>query len=120
PDGKPQLPRLTHNALVRTAPHEKGPLSSIVNTSRGGGYAPMVVVDDIGHPDAQPVESLATPPTPVPLSCDLPSFVGAQIVQVAQMIAELGRKCSDPGLDAFEAFFLVTNLKRQCREILSF
>ena len=43
---------MSHNALVRYAPQEKGKMSSIVNTSAGGGYAPFVITDDTNSPEA--------------------------------------------------------------------
>jgi uncharacterized circularly permuted ATP-grasp superfamily protein len=114
------LPRLTHNGLIRTAPVEKGALSSIVNTSKGGGYAPMVVVDDINHPAAVRVEDLVVKRQPAPAASDLPHFVGGQLVQVAQVVAELREQLKRGEAEAFDAYNLCTALKKQCREILSF
>ncbi len=54
--GEDALPKLTHNALVRYAPQERGKMSSIVNTSAGGGYAPFVIVDDTDDSEAKTPE----------------------------------------------------------------
>ncbi len=114
------LPRLTHNALIRTAPYEKGPMSSTVNTSKGGGYAPMVVVDDIGHPDAISAEKLLEANQPIDPSADLPSFVGAQLIQISEMVTQLREGLSRRSGEAYRVFSEVQDLKRQCREVLSF
>lgn len=116
-----KTPRLTHNALIRMAPHEKGPLSSIVNTSMGGGYAPMVVADDTNHPDAVTIDKLVAPRLPAPLPCDLPTFVGAQLVQVAQLASSAKNLMREGDkADVYQTYLLISNLKKQCREILSY
>ncbi len=114
------LPKLTHNALVRTAPQEKGPMSSIVNTSKGGGYSPMLVVDDIGHPQAVDVKTLITKREPRKLQCDLPLFAGAQLIQAARIAAHLRNSLSTGAVDTYELYALSKQLKKQCREILSY
>ncbi len=118
---KADLPRLTHNGLIRTAPYEKGPLSSIVNTSKGGGYAPLVIIDDTKSANAVSVSQLANRHSPAEHSSDLPAFVGAQLVQVAQLVGGLRARLKEsPSLEAYEAYLLCVSLKKQCREILSF
>jgi uncharacterized circularly permuted ATP-grasp superfamily protein len=124
-EGTRILPRLTHNGLIRTAPVEKGAMSSIVNTSKGGGYAPMVVVDDIGHPGAVGVEALTAKRNPAPATSDLPHFVGGQLVQIAHIVAELreqlrGSSANNPDVEVLDIYSLCLSLKKQCREILSF
>jgi uncharacterized circularly permuted ATP-grasp superfamily protein len=117
------LPRLTHNGLIRTAPVEKGSLSSIVNTSKGGGYAPMVVVDDIGHPGSVAIEALTLKRVPAPATSDMPHFVGGQLVQIAHIVGQLReilRAGSRAPVESLEAHTLCSNLKKQCREVLSF
>jgi len=116
-----RLPRVTHNALIRTAPVERGPLSSIVNTSKGGGYAPMVVVDDIGMPDSIPASSLVDHRGPASYPCDLPSFVGAQIAHVAEMVDALRETFrSGASAEAYRTYLLCLGIRKQCREVLSF
>ncbi len=115
-----RLPKLTSNALVRTAPVEKGPLSSIVNTSKGGGYAPMVVTDDIGHPESIPAVQAAHPQRQrLPLNA-LPAFAAAQLVQIAQLSNEITRMLATGEPGAYPLFLMATSLKAQCREVLSF
>ncbi len=114
------LPKLTHNALIRTAPYEKGPMSSTVNTSKGGGYAPMVVVDDIGHPDSIPAEKLLSAQKSLEMHSDLPSFVGAQLIQISEMVSQLREQLSTRTGEAYQTFSAVQDIKRQCREVLSF
>lgn len=118
--GNDMLPRLTHNALVRYAPKEKGPMSSIVNTSKGGGYAPFVVVDDLGDPSAIPARELATPHEPAPFQCALPAFVGAQLVQVANIIHELRKLVRQQNPETHRVSGYLYSLKLQVREITSF
>jgi len=115
-----ERPKLTHNALVRYAPEEKGPMSSIVNTSKGGGYAPFVVVDDVGLPQALPATDLAKPLEPAQYSSDLPIFVAAQFDQVARFVARIRFVLQQEEPSAFEISGLVYGLKDQCREIASF
>ncbi|MCM2277858.1 MAG: hypothetical protein NDJ89_07250 [Oligoflexia bacterium] len=121
--GGDQLPRLTHNGLARLAPAEKGPLSSIVNTSRGGGYAPMAIVDDLNSPEARPAQELYGAAKDCPSAAyrgDLPCFVGGQITQIAQMISYLEEKLRAKSLTAQELEDVLIQLKSQCREVLSF
>jgi hypothetical protein len=118
--GNHTLPKLTHNALVRYAPKEKGPMSSIVNTSKGGGYAPFVVVDDTNHPDAISGRELAEPEEPVALQTSLPAFVGAQIVQVANVVHELRKLVRDQEAELYRVSGYLYALKLQVREVASF
>lgn len=118
--GHETLPKLTHNALVRFAPQEKGPMSSIVNTSKGGGYAPFVVVDDMDSSESISALELAQPKEPVPFSCELPAFVGAQLVQVSLMIQELRGLFHQESVDAYQVSGLLYALKLQLREITSY
>ena len=123
------LPRMTHNALVRYAPKEKGPMSSIVNTSKGGGYAPFVVVDDLNSENAVSAVEAATPREPVPFQSSLPTFVGAQMVQVANIVHELRKlvrqsvassSTAVPPTDLYRVSGYLYSLKLQVREIASF
>jgi uncharacterized circularly permuted ATP-grasp superfamily protein len=114
------LPRLTHNGLIRTAPVEKGALSSIVNTSKGGGYAPMVVIDDINHPGSINVDELIAKREPAPATSDLPHFVGGQLVQISYIVNDLRTQLKSGTVEAFDIYSLCMSLKRQCREVLSF
>jgi len=118
--GNETLPQLTHNALVRYAPKEKGPMSSIVNTSKGGGYAPFVVVDDLGCESSVTGRQLAEPKEPAPLQTALPAFVGAQLVQVANIVHELKRLVRDQDAELFRVSGYLYSLKIQVREIASF
>ncbi len=118
--GNETLPKLTHNALVRYAPKEKGPMSSIVNTSKGGGYAPFVVVDDINHPDAVSAREASAAREPAPLQSALPAFVGAQLVQVANMVHELRKLVRDSEAEQYRISGYLYALKLQVREINSF
>ncbi len=115
------LPRLTHNALVRYAPKERGPMSSIVNTSKGGGYAPFVVVDDLDSPNSVFAEELAQPKEPIPFQTALPAFVGAQLVQVANIVHELRRMVrSTESVEFYRLSGFLYSLKLQVREIASY
>ena len=118
--GNETLPRLTHNALVRYAPKEKGPMSSIVNTSMGGGYAPFVVTDDLGLKDSISARELAMPKEPSHYKAEMPTFVGAQMVQVANIIDELRGMVRNPHAELHRAHQLLLSLKTQVREIASF
>jgi uncharacterized circularly permuted ATP-grasp superfamily protein len=118
--GNDTLPKLTHNALVRYAPKEKGPMSSIVNTSKGGGYAPFVVVDDLGLENSITGRELAQPLEPAPLQTSLPAFVGAQLVQVANIVHELKRLVRDEDAELFRVSGYLYSLKIQVREVASF
>jgi len=118
--GEGALPKISHNALVRTAPTEKGKMSSIVNTSKGGGYAPFVVIDDVNDPRSVTINEMLKPIALKGLSCDLPTFVAAQIIQVARMSSVLRAKLTQKDCDAISTYLLIDNLKEQCREIISF
>ncbi len=118
--GNNTLPKMTHNALVRYAPKEKGPMSSIVNTSKGGGYAPFVVVDDTNSPLAVHPRVAAVCQEPAPLQAALPAFVGAQLVQVANIVHELRKLVRDPKSDLYRVSGYIYALKIQVREINSF
>jgi uncharacterized circularly permuted ATP-grasp superfamily protein len=118
--GNHALPQLTHNALVRFAPHEKGPMSSIVNTSKGGGYAPFVVVDDTHSFESVSPTELAKPVTPVPFQSDLPSLAAAQLVQVARILQKMRHVLSSEKPNSYHLNDLALGLKNQCREIVSF
>lgn len=118
--GAKALPKMTHNALVRYAPQERGPMSSIVNTSKGGGYAPFVVVDDIGLSDSVEAKDLVRSRYPVPLMTHLPMFVAAQLIQVSRLALEMRRQFLSGQADSYELNGMALALKHQCREILSF
>lgn len=118
--GSKSLPKMTHNALVRYAPQEKGPMSSIVNTSKGGGYAPFVVVDDIGTGSSVTARELVKPKYPAPLMTHLPMFVAAQLIQVSRLALEIRKRLLNGTADSYELLGITLSLKHQCREILSF
>jgi uncharacterized circularly permuted ATP-grasp superfamily protein len=118
--GAKALPKMTHNALVRYAPEEKGPMSSIVNTSKGGGYAPFVVVDDVGVPQSVSASEFIKPLNPVPLKTHLPMFVAAQLIQVSRLASEIHQHLKNGTGDSYVLEGLALSLKTQCREVLSF
>lgn len=118
--GAKALPKMTHNALVRYAPEEKGPMSSIVNTSKGGGYAPFVVVDDVGTPDSVSAMEFIKTKAPVPLQTHLPMFVAAQLIQVSRLAVEISNHLKNGTADSYTMLGLALSLKTQCREVLSF
>jgi uncharacterized circularly permuted ATP-grasp superfamily protein len=118
--GAKALPKMTHNALVRYAPEERGPMSSIVNTSKGGGYAPFVVVDDIGSTESVTAAEFIKTKNPVPLQTHLPMFVAAQLIQVARLATEMHDHLRDGNADSYTTLGLALSLKTQCREVLSF
>lgn len=118
--GAKTLPKMTHNALVRYAPEEKGPMSSIVNTSKGGGYAPFVVIDDVGTPEAVTASEFIKSKTPVPLQTHLPMFVAAQLIQVSRLATEIYNHLKNDTADSYIVLGLTLSLKTQCREVLSF
>lgn len=118
--GAKTLPKMTHNALVRYAPEEKGPMSSIVNTSKGGGYAPFVVVDDVGTPESVSATEFIKTKNPIPLQTHLPMFVAAQLIQVARLAAEINNHLKNGTADSYTMLGLALSLKTQCREVLSF
>ena len=118
--GENTLPKMSHNALVRYAPHEKGAMSSIVNTSAGGGYAPFVIVDDVDNKDSVTAKELTKVLTPKELTCDLPVFVAAQMVQVSRMLKEANKILSEEKTQLIAFKLLMQELKEQLKEILSF
>lgn len=118
--GAKALPKMTHNALVRYAPEEKGPMSSIVNTSKGGGYAPFVVIDDVGTPDSVTAAEFIKTKAPVPLQTHLPMFVAAQLIQVSRLATEIYNHVKNSTGDSYILLGLALSLKTQCREVLSF
>lgn len=118
--GAKALPKMTHNALVRYAPQERGPMSSIVNTSKGGGYAPFVVIDDIGLSESVTAKELVAAKYPVPFMTHLPMFVAAQLIQVSRLALEIRKQLQSEVADSYELLGLTLSLKLQCREILSF
>jgi uncharacterized circularly permuted ATP-grasp superfamily protein len=118
--GPKALPKMTHNALVRYAPEEKGPMSSIVNTSKGGGYAPFVVIDDVGTSESVTASEFIKPKTPIPLQTHLPMFVAAQLIQVSRLATEIYQQLNSGNADSYITLGLALSLKTQCREVLSF
>jgi uncharacterized circularly permuted ATP-grasp superfamily protein len=118
--GSKTLPKMTHNALVRYAPEEKGPMSSIVNTSKGGGYAPFVVVDDVGSSESVSASDFIKTKSPVPLQTHLPMFVAAQLIQVSRLGVEIANHLREGTSDSYTMLGLALSLKTQCREVLSF
>ena len=118
--GKNALPKMTHNALVRYAPHEKGKMSSIVNTSAGGGYAPFVITDDTNNPDAVNAKELAMPMEVVKLQSPIPVFVAAQMVQISRMLKECNDLMMLETTSAYELLGLAIGIKLQLKEILSY
>lgn len=118
--GAKALPKMTHNALVRYAPEEKGPMSSIVNTSKGGGYAPFVVVDDVGSNESVTASEFIRTKSPVPLQTHLPMFVAAQMIQVSRLATEISNHLKNGTGDSYILLGLALSLKTQCREVLSF
>ena len=118
--GAKALPKMTHNALVRYAPEEKGPMSSIVNTSKGGGYAPFVVIDDVGSTDSVTAAEFIKQKAPIPLQTHLPMFVAAQLIQVSRLATEIYNHLKNDTADSYILLGLTLSLKTQCREVLSF
>jgi hypothetical protein len=105
---------------VRFAPEEKGPMSSIVNTSKGGGYAPFVVVDDIGTKTSVTAADFFKTKKPIPLQTHLPMFVAAQLIQVSRLAVEMNNHLKNGTSDSYTMLGLALSLKTQCREVLSF
>lgn len=118
--GAKALPKMTHNALVRYAPEEKGPMSSIVNTSKGGGYAPFVVVDDVGSTESVTASEFIKAKYPVSLQTHLPMFVAAQLIQVSRLAVDIKNHLQNGTADSYTTLGLALSLKTQCREVLSF
>mgnify|MGYP001265438456 CR=1 FL=1 len=118
--GKDALPRMTHNALVRYAPQERGKMSSIVNTSAGGGYAPFVITDDVNDKNSVTAKELVAERSPKLFTSDIPVFVGAQIVQVSRILKEINTQLAKEDASAYITLGLLNSLKVQLKEILSF
>jgi uncharacterized circularly permuted ATP-grasp superfamily protein len=118
--GTKTLPKMTHNALVRYAPEEKGPMSSIVNTSKGGGYAPFVVIDDTDSKNSVTASEFIKQKSPVPLQTHLPMFVAAQLIQASRLATEMYNHLKNNSADSYIMMGLALSLKTQCREVLSF
>jgi uncharacterized circularly permuted ATP-grasp superfamily protein len=118
--GENVLPKISHNALVRYAPQEKGKMSSIVNTSKGGGYAPFVIVDDTNDKNAVRASELAKAKMPIPHKTALPVFVAAQMVQISRMLKEAMTILNKPEASTFELHGIAIGLKMQLKEVLSF
>jgi len=118
--GEDALPRMTHNALVRYAPQERGKMSSIVNTSAGGGYAPFVIIDDTNSKQSVSAKELVKSEQPKALECAIPVFVGAQIVQISRMLKVANKLLDQDSTSARELKGLLESMKAQLKEILSF
>lgn len=117
---KNDLPKMTHNALVRYAPQEKGKMSSIVNTSAGGGYAPFIIIDDVNDKNSVSAKELVAPIEPVQLNAELPVFVAAQMVQLARMLRDADEVLNRETTYAYELLDLAFGMRNQLKEILSF
>lgn len=113
-------PRLTHNGLVRYAPQERGPLSSIVNTSKGGGYAPLLVVDDIDSSESCTVLELTSSKAPPAHTISTPNFIGAQIYQISRQLQRLFFYLNDAASTPSVLFSQALELKSQLNEVLSY
>jgi len=118
--GEDALPKVSHNALVRYAPQERGSMSSIVNTSAGGGYAPFVIMDDTNDKNAVTAKELVTPPSIKKINIELPIFVGAQMVQISRMLKQASDLLCKEATSAYEVLGLAYSMKSQLKEILSF
>ncbi len=118
--GKNAVPRMSHNALVRYAPQEKGKMSSIVNTSAGGGYAPFIIMDDTNDKKAvTPSEMVEEKPT-IPVNTHLPVFVAAQMVQISRMLKEINSMLNQDSTYAYGLLEQTIGIKTQLKEINSF
>jgi uncharacterized circularly permuted ATP-grasp superfamily protein len=118
--GKDAMPRMSHNALVRYAPSEKGKMSSIVNTSAGGGYAPFVIVDDTNDKNSVTPKELTTAKEPIVINSALPVFVAAQMVQIGRMLREANEMLNAKNTYTLELMNLTVGMKTQLKEIISF
>lgn len=118
--GKGVLPKVTHNALVRYAPQEKGAMSSIVNTSAGGGYAPFVIIDDTHSSKSVPARKLVEAKTPIAHKIPMPVFVAAGLVQISRMLKDANRLLNKNETSVNELLGLMIGLKLQLKEVLSF
>lgn len=114
--GEGSIPRMTRNALVRFAPVEKGALSSTVNTSKGGGYAPFVIVSD--RCDLKKNQSV-NPLLPVPVE-QLPVFAAAQLIQILRMIGLLKAELERPSPSAYRIYGILLGLSLQIKEVAAF
>jgi uncharacterized circularly permuted ATP-grasp superfamily protein len=117
--GDGSMPKLTRNALVRFAPVEKGALSSTVNTSKGGGYAPFVIVDDgvrngSGRPTVQD-----TTKSPIPVE-QVPVFSAAQLIQILRMLAQLRSELDQGSPSAYRIYGILLGLSIQIKEVAAF
>lgn len=132
-DGKTfSTPKLTHNALVRFAPEEKGPLSSIVNTSQGGGYASLLVVDNLKNQKSVSIREylqkvkVDTKTFKLPNQLfSLPHFVGAQLIQIAKITDSLEfaiNLASDKNASVLPSWIieLFFSIKTQTLEVVSY
>jgi uncharacterized circularly permuted ATP-grasp superfamily protein len=113
-------PRLTHNGLVRFAPEERGPLSSIVNTSKGGGYAPLLIVDDIGSKESCSVVELTQPKVPAQFLSNTPIFSGAQIYQIHRQLLKAHTLIESESTIPSQLYVLMMEIKSQLNEVLCF
>jgi uncharacterized circularly permuted ATP-grasp superfamily protein len=118
--GKNAMPRMSHNALVRYAPSEKGKMSSIVNTSAGGGYAPFVIVDDTNDKNSVTAKELTTAKEPIIINSALPVFAAAQMIQIARMLKEANQMLNADKTYTLELMNLTIGMKTQLKEIISF
>ncbi|MDP7319761.1 MAG: circularly permuted type 2 ATP-grasp protein [Bacteriovoracaceae bacterium] len=118
--GKNAIPQMSHNALVRYAPQERGKMSSIVNTSAGGGYAPFVIVDNTNNPKSVLAKELIKPKQPLVFNTYMPVFVAAQMVQISRMLNESRRLLEEEKTYAFDLLNLIHELKKQVKEVLSY
>lgn len=118
--GDQAMPRMSHNALVRYAPQEKGKMSSIVNTSAGGGYAPFVIIDDTNNKDSVTAKELVKAKDPVVIDCALPVFVAAQMVQISRMLKEANQMLNAEQTYTLELMNAMSEMKLQLKEIISF
>ena len=116
-------PILTRNALVRTAPAEKGLMSSTVNTSLGGGYAPFAIVRTAESRETieeRVTEENKTKVAPQAASSEIiPLMAAVKIVQaarIAKKAEELLRNEREPSQTAF----LVDSLRAEVREVACF
>lgn len=118
--GKNAVPRMSHNALVRYAPQEKGKMSSIVNTSAGGGYAPFIIIDDVNDKDAVTAKELVKTKELITVNTHLPVFVAAQMVQISRMLKESTQMLNKENTYAYELLNLAHGMKNQLKEVLSY
>ncbi len=120
-------PILTHNALMRTAPTEKGPYSSIVNTSLGGGYAPTVFVDTETQLNSQQLtnEKNATTHASNLISNEkqtdniIPIMASSKIFQCMRICDTLAHSLIT-NRDSNNISFLIDSLRSQIREVASY